>query len=81
MGKQITVGQLIEKRIIMTIATCEQRWDFPEEEMMMQYNRNKYFPQLRTKVTNPPAHKQQSLQPNVQSGCQSLDDYLQDYIL
>ena len=27
-------------------ATCELRWDFPEEERMMQYNRDKYFPQL-----------------------------------
>ena len=34
-------------------ATCELRWDFPEEERMMQYNRDKYFPQLRTKVINP----------------------------
>jgi hypothetical protein len=43
-------------------------WDFPEEEGMMQYSRDKYFPQLRTKVINPvgesrntslavPAHK------------------------
>jgi hypothetical protein len=28
------------------IATCELRWDFPEEEGMMQYSRDKYFPQL-----------------------------------
>ena len=34
-------------------ATCELRWDFLEEERMMQYNRDKYFPQLRTKVINP----------------------------
>ena len=34
-------------------ATCELRWDFPEEEMMLQYSRDKYFPQLRTKVINP----------------------------
>ena len=34
-------------------ATCELRWDFPEEERMMQYSRDKYFPQLRTKVINP----------------------------
>jgi len=27
-------------------ATCELRWDFPEEERMMQYSRDKYFPQL-----------------------------------
>ena len=33
-------------------ATCELRWDFPEEERMMQYIRDKYFPQLRTKVIN-----------------------------
>ena len=34
-------------------ATCELRWDFPEEERMMQYSRDKYFPQLRTKVIHP----------------------------
>ena len=34
-------------------ATCELCWDFPEEERMMQYSRDKYFPQLRTKVINP----------------------------
>ena len=34
-------------------ATCELRWDFPEEERMMQYSGDKYFPQLRTKVINP----------------------------
>ena len=34
-------------------ATCELRWDFFEEERMMQYSRDKYFPQLRTKVINP----------------------------
>ena len=28
-------------------ATCELRWDFPEEEGMMQYCRDKYFAQLR----------------------------------
>ena len=33
-------------------ATCELRWDFLEEERMMQYDRDKYFPQLRTKVIN-----------------------------
>ena len=33
-------------------ATCELRWDFLEEERMKQYNRDKYFPQLRTKVIN-----------------------------
>ena len=27
-------------------ATCELRWDFLEEERMMQYSRDKYFPQL-----------------------------------
>ena len=26
--------------------TCELRWDFPEEEGMMVYSRDKYFPQL-----------------------------------
>ena len=34
-------------------ATCELRWDFLEEERMMQYSRVKYFCQLRTKVINP----------------------------
>uniref|UniRef100_M8BIW6 Endonuclease/exonuclease/phosphatase domain-containing protein n=1 Tax=Aegilops tauschii TaxID=37682 RepID=M8BIW6_AEGTA len=34
-------------------ATCELRWGFLEEERMMQYNRDKYFPQLRTNVINP----------------------------
>ena len=34
-------------------ATCSPRWYFPEEERMMQYSRDKYFPQLRTKVINP----------------------------
>ena len=33
-------------------ATCELRWDFIEEERIMQYNRDKYFPQLRTEVIN-----------------------------
>ena len=33
-------------------ATCRLRWYFPEEERMMQYSRDKYFPQLRTKVIN-----------------------------
>ena len=37
----------------LLFATCELRWDFPEEERMMQYSRDKYFPQLRTKVINP----------------------------
>ena len=52
--------------------TYELRWDFPEEERMMRYSRDKYFPQLRTKVINPVgepinnslvahAHKQQIL--------------------
>ena len=27
-------------------ATCELCWDFPEEERMMQYSRDKYIPQL-----------------------------------
>ena len=34
-------------------ATCELCWNFLEEERMMQYNRDKYFAQLRTKVINP----------------------------
>jgi hypothetical protein len=34
-------------------ATCRLRWCFLEEERMMQYDRDKYFPQLRTKVINP----------------------------
>ena len=28
------------------VATCELHWDFLEEERMMQYSRDKYFPQL-----------------------------------
>jgi hypothetical protein len=32
--------------------TGELRWDFLEEERMMQYSRDKYLPQLRTKVIN-----------------------------
>ena len=34
-------------------ATCELRWDFPEEERMKQYSTDNYFHQLRTKVINP----------------------------
>ena len=34
-------------------ATCRLCWYFPEEERMMQCSRDKYFPQLRTKVFNP----------------------------
>ena len=34
-------------------ATSSLRWYFTEEERMMQYSRDKYFPQLRTKVINP----------------------------
>ena len=34
-------------------ATCQLRRDFLKEERMMQYNRDTYFPQLRTKVINP----------------------------
>ena len=34
-------------------ATCELRWDFLEEERMMQYSRDKYLPRLRTKFINP----------------------------
>ena len=34
-------------------ATCRLRWYFLEEERMMQYSRDKYFPQIRTKVINP----------------------------
>ena len=31
-------------------ATCELRWDFTEEERMMQYNRDKYFPLVKNQV-------------------------------
>ena len=34
-------------------ATCRLRCYFPKEERMMQYSRDKYFPQLSTKVINP----------------------------
>ena len=64
---------------ILAAATCELCWDFLEEERMMQYNRDKYFPQLRTKVINPvgepsknslasPTHKQQILATNTNKG-------------
>jgi hypothetical protein len=60
-------------------ATCELRWDFLEEERMMQYSRDKYFPQLRTKVINPvgephrtslatPTHKSKYLHPTQTRG-------------
>ena len=64
-------------------ATCELRWDFLEEERMMQYSRDKYFPQLRTKVINPvgephrtslaaPTHtKANTCTQRKQEGCQS----------
>lgn len=45
-GLQLRIG------ILVVIATCELRWDFSEEERMMQYSRVKYFPQLRIKVIN-----------------------------
>ena len=64
-------------------ATCNLRWDFHEEERMMQYSRDKYFPQLRTKVINPGGTQQlisntytqnnKYLHPTQTSGCQSLD--------
>ena len=41
------------RRYSWWVATCTLRWYFPEEERMMQYSRDKYFPQLRTKVINP----------------------------
>jgi len=64
-------------------ATCELRWDFLEEERMKQYSRDKYFPQLRTKVINPvgephrtslaaPTHKKaNTCTQREQEGCQS----------
>jgi hypothetical protein len=30
--------------MMMYVATCSLRWYFPEEERMMQYSRDKYFP-------------------------------------
>ena len=56
-------------------ATCTLRWYFPEEERMMQYSRDKYSPQLSTKVSNPvgepskiplsaPAHTKANIAPN-----------------
>jgi len=65
-------------------ATCELRWDFLEEERMKQYSRDKYFPQLRTKVINPvgeshrtslaaPTHtKANTCTQRKTRGCQSL---------
>jgi hypothetical protein len=64
-------------------ATCSLCWYFPEEERMMQYSRDKYFPQLRTKVINPvgephrtsfaaPTHtKANTCTQHEQEGCQS----------
>ena len=67
----------------MDTATCELHWDFPEEERMMQYSRDKYFHQLGTKVINPvgephktslaaPTHtKANTCTQRKQEGCQS----------
>jgi hypothetical protein len=30
--------------VVMHAATCKLGWDFPEEERMMQYSRDNYFP-------------------------------------
>src|SRR3990170_2876376 len=73
-------------------ATCRLRWYFPEEERMMQYSRDKYFPQLRTKVINPvgephktslvaPTHtKKQTLAPNANKRVVNpLSGYLQGF--
>ena len=30
--------------VLLRLATCRLRWYFPEEERMMQYSRDKYFP-------------------------------------
>ena len=43
----------LSKLLYAITATCELRWAFLKEERMMQYSRDKYFPQLRTKVINP----------------------------
>ena len=63
--------------------TYRLRWYFPEEERMMQYSRDYYFPQLRTKVINPvgeshrtslgaPTHtKANTCTQREQEGCQS----------
>ena len=49
----IDVGDVSEARALeILLATCELCQDFLEEERMMQYNRDKNFPQLRTKVIN-----------------------------
>ena len=64
-------------------ATCELRWDFPEERMM-QYNRDKYFPRLwdhdyqssrRTKqhyVNGTCTQRTNTCNPTRKRGCQSL---------
>ena len=83
-------GALWWFNLAVLYVTCEMRWDFPEEERMMQYSRDKYFPQLRTKVINPvgeshkaswttPAHTQkQILVPNGNKGVGNpLGGYLQ----
>ena len=78
----------------MLSATCSLCWYFPEEERMMQYSRDKYFPQLRTKVINPvgephrtslaaPTHTQiQTLPPNANRRVVNpLSGHLQGLIL
>lgn len=51
---EFVAGRLDRARVLLWLpcATCRLRWYFPEEERMMQYSRDKYFPQLRSKVIN-----------------------------
>ena len=69
-------------------ATCELRWDILEEERMMQYSRDKYFPRLENQGINQvggtskspiyaPAQTIKHLHPMGQRGCQSLLGQLQ----
>ena len=74
---------------VRVLATCELRWDFPEEERMMQYNRDKHFPQLRNQGYQSSRRTKQQLvnstctqttntcKPTRTRGCQSLHYYEQ----
>ena len=86
---RIKIWGLFMHEFTLSTSTCELRWDFPEEEGMMQYSRDKYFPQLWNQgyqssrritqqlfsSTCTPDNKY--LHPTWTRGCQSLSDYLQ----
>ena len=79
-GEQVEWIEMKLHHVIWPIATCELCWDFLEEERMMQYGRDKYFPQLwnqgyqssrRTKqhyVNSTCTQTTKYLQPNAQEG-------------